>query len=662
MKFLALPTLLTAAALAIPTLLLLYFLKLRRVERTISSTLLWRKAIEDLQVNAPFQKLRRNLLLLLQLLVLAGVLTALGQPVANFVASNDRTVVILLDQSGSMKTAEAGGDRLDLAKEAAIKLVRNLGRGDKAMVISFADRARVVCPFSDDQRQLIRQIETVRATDGRTTLAEALQLAVAYSSRIIDLPGVSSPGAALESADIELISDGRIADADQQVVQRGKLRFIQVGEAVDNVGIVAMEARRGYEKPGQVSVFARVENFGPEPVTTDVTLLLDGRILSVREVHLAGAARSAGTQPASPRSSGFTETSSAVLAFELSEEGGGVLEVRIERRDALAADNVALSPIAPPRAVSLLGVGNRRAIEFYIRNWAADAPHVALEWMTASEYERLDEDRLQDGGRSRWDVVLFDAHDTARLPPGSYIFFGGVPRIEGVAAEGEVEDEFIVNWDETHPLMRYVWLDRVHVIKWRRLTLPRSAVRLAEGERSTVLAYMLDAGRQFVVTAFDLMDSDWPEKVHFPMFLENAVRTLTAAGGDATRSLRVGETIAAAVPRGARSVRVLRPDGEAETLDVGDRLQFLYGRTDFVGLYRLTFDDNDRTQATYAVNLLDRTESRIAPNDRLEIGAELVTREEGVTRSNQPVWPYAVAFALVFLLVEWWIYNRRVMI
>lgn len=661
MKFLSLPTLLTAAALAIPALLLLYFLKLRRVERTISSTLLWRKAIEDLQVNAPFQKLRRNLLLLLQLLVLAGVLTALGQPVANFVASNDRTVVILLDQSGSMKTAEAGGDRLDLAKQEAIKLVRNLGRGDKAMLISFADRARVACPFTDDHRQLTRQIETVRATDGRTTLAEALQLAVAYSSRIVDLPGVSSPGAALESADIELVSDGRIADADQQVVQRGKLRFIQVGEAVDNVGIVAMEARRGYEKPGQVSVFARVENFGPEPVTTDVTLLLDGRILSVREVQLAGAARSTGTQPAA-RSGGFTETSSAVLAFELAEEGGGVLEVRIERRDALAADNVALAPIAPPRAVSLLGVGDRRAIEFYVRNWAADAPHIALEWLSAGEYERLDESRLQDGGRNRWDVVLFDAHDTARLPPGSYIFFGGIPRIEGVAAEGVVDDEFIVNWDETHPLMRYVTLDRVNIIKWRRLTLPRSAVRLVEGERSTVMAYLLDAGRQFVVTAFDLMDSDWPEKVHFPMFLENAIRTLTAAGGEATRRLRVGETISAPVPRGARSVRVLRPDGDTESFDVGDRLQFLYGRTDSVGLYRLTFDDDDRTQTTYAVNLLDRAESHIAPNDRLEIGAELVTREEGVTRSNRPVWPYAVAFALVFLLVEWWIYNRRVMI
>src|ERR1700684_3739411 len=88
-----------ATALAIPALLVLYFLKLRRREMPVSSTLLWRKAIQDLQVNAPFQKLRRNLLLLLQLLLLILLLLALSRPVSNYTPGPGKTTVILIDRS-----------------------------------------------------------------------------------------------------------------------------------------------------------------------------------------------------------------------------------------------------------------------------------------------------------------------------------------------------------------------------------------------------------------------------------------------------------------------------------------------------------------------------------------------------------------------------------
>src|SRR5256714_12278961 len=113
-----------AAAIAVPTLLVLYFLKLRRRELPVSSTILWRKAIQDLQVNAPFQRLRRNLLLFLQLLLLLLLALALSRPVSNYTPGAGKTSVILIDRSASMAARDVNGkSRLDEAKRRAKDLV-----------------------------------------------------------------------------------------------------------------------------------------------------------------------------------------------------------------------------------------------------------------------------------------------------------------------------------------------------------------------------------------------------------------------------------------------------------------------------------------------------------------------------------------------------------
>src|SRR3989441_6437831 len=95
-----------AAAIAVPALLILYFLKLRRREMAVSSTILWRKAIQDLQVNAPFQRLRRNLLLILQLLLLLLLCLALSRPITNYTPGAAKLSVILIDRSASMSAEE----------------------------------------------------------------------------------------------------------------------------------------------------------------------------------------------------------------------------------------------------------------------------------------------------------------------------------------------------------------------------------------------------------------------------------------------------------------------------------------------------------------------------------------------------------------------------
>ncbi|MFO7323547.1 MAG: BatA domain-containing protein, partial [Chloroflexota bacterium] len=78
MSFLT-PLALIGGLLAIP-ILLLYMLRLRRREIPVSSTYLWQQLLLDREANTPWQRLRRNLLLLLQLLILALLVLALARP------------------------------------------------------------------------------------------------------------------------------------------------------------------------------------------------------------------------------------------------------------------------------------------------------------------------------------------------------------------------------------------------------------------------------------------------------------------------------------------------------------------------------------------------------------------------------------------------------
>src|SRR5438105_12310810 len=173
-----------AAGIVVPALLVLYFLKLRRRELAVSSTLLWKKAIQDLQVNAPFQRLRRNLLLLLQMLLLILLLLALARPVTKHTQIAGKTTVVLIDRSASMSATDpdlGGRTRLDEAKARAKALVSTLTRDAVAMVIAFDDSAETVKPFTSDVPALKAAIDTIKPTDRKSKLKTAFQLAEAQT-------------------------------------------------------------------------------------------------------------------------------------------------------------------------------------------------------------------------------------------------------------------------------------------------------------------------------------------------------------------------------------------------------------------------------------------------------------------------------------------------
>src|SRR6185503_15409839 len=103
-------------ALSLPVVVVFYLLKRKRVVKLVSSTVLWQKFLAETQANAPFQKLRHNWLLLIQLLLLTLAILALSRPYFVGSAKVSALRVVILDASASMQSTDESPSRFEKAR------------------------------------------------------------------------------------------------------------------------------------------------------------------------------------------------------------------------------------------------------------------------------------------------------------------------------------------------------------------------------------------------------------------------------------------------------------------------------------------------------------------------------------------------------------------
>jgi len=639
----------------VPLLLLLYFLKLKRRETVVSSTLLWKRAVQDLQVNAPFQRLRRNLLLLLQLLALIAILLALAGPVMSLRRGPGRRYVLLIDRSASMNATDVEPTRLDAAKEQAKVFIQSMRGGstlslrdasDHAMVVAFDRHAKVACNFTSDKRRLIAAIDGIEPGDGISRLAEATTVARAFAQS----PGVEGNIRTAESpAQLILFSDGRIGDLDNIVVASDELVFHRIGESADNIAITAMDARRSYEQPEQVEVFASVANYGAEAATRDVQLAINGDVHAVRSVTIPACVSGVGEEPSKP--------GQVAVNFSLSYGQAGVLEVRQLGTDALSCDDAAWNILEPPKRLSVLLVTAGNPV---LESVLQACPISRLDPCTPVGFDAMDPAVFTI--EQRYDVVVLDNHSPARLPQCRYLVFGPPPNGIDVNSPREVENQIAVDWRSQHPVLYYVNLTNLFAARSRLLELPRDAEVLAEFNESPALAILRRQGSTYVLVSFDVLESNWPFEPGFVLFCYNSLNFLGAqVGGGRQRDLAVGEPMSIENMPPDAVVTLTRPD--ASTLDLkpdpGGTLRF--PGTHRVGTYVL--EAADQPARCYAVSLVDPEESRIEPQKEIEFSSVTVAAEEQVVqRANVPLWPLLVLVVLVLVCLEWLAYNLRVRI
>ncbi|MFL7791336.1 MAG: VWA domain-containing protein [Anaerolineae bacterium] len=622
------PLALAFATLSIP-ILILYMLKLRRRDVLVSSTLLWQRLLRDREANAPWQRLRRNLLLFLQLAILALLTLALARPFIPTPVVVSGSVVILLDASASMQATDvvdgmSGPMRFDAAVRAARDVVDGLGSGDMATIVAVGPQPQVLIPATNDRALLRRALDGAAPTEGTADWGAAFALASA-----------SMVGAG--DAKVVIISDGALPEALPALP--GEVRFVSVGGGDANLAIVALAIREGDAGP---QAFLRLVNYSDTDAEPLIEFSADGALFDVRRLAVPAYGSADLTLTDLPYDM-------RVLQARLVDEGMSGDASLID--DALSIDNAAWTVHTPPVSgrVLLISEGN-----LFLER--------ALGALPSVELVRLAPD--QPLPAEPYDLYVYDGVVTGTLPAGNLWLIGPTSSM-GDGFQVEVGDVFtstaITDVASDDPLLRYVDLSNVHVLQARRVELPPGARVLAEAAGGPLLFVAERPEGRLAVLTFDLHDSDFPLQIAFPILTANLADWLLPQGmARFPATIRPGDPVLIPPDQEAIEIAVTAPDGERHSIMVGEQPP-VFVATDRLGVYSVEQVDQagDVLQsALFVVNLFDEAESNIAPREMVMIGRAEVTTEPEQEDGRLEFWPWLAGAALCVVAAEWWAYHR----
>lgn len=610
------PLALTLSALALP-IIIFYMLKLRRQPARVSSLMLWQQVVQDRQANAPWQRLRRNLLLLLQLLILALLVLALARPYFTVEARVQGNVVMLLDASASMQATDVAPSRFAAAQAEAQALIERLGPDDAVTLIAVERTPRVLVSTSTDREAVRRSLSQAQASNSPADWEAALTLAAANA-------------AARPNTSLVIVSDGGlVSTGPEEAIDLSRLpapvEVITVGQRANNQGLVSLALRDGPDGP---EAFLRVANADSEPRQRRVEFYVDDLLFDARQLELPPQA-------------------SASLTLTGLPLGARFLRASLAGQDDLAADDMAwLVRSSAPARVLLVSPGN-----LFLERALALLPNVTVE-------RALPDQKLP---AARFEAIIFDrtlpeAEDTGSLPEANLLFIAPPASTPLFEVKGTVQRPRPARLERTHPLLEFVELNTLNIAAAQAVVPPPWGQTLIDSQQGPLLIAGQPPGRRVALLTFDLFQSDLPLQIDFPIFIVNLSRWLLPGGGLAQgQMLQAGQAIDLPLAAAAETFQINTPSGQSLAVSP---TQPAFNQTGELGLYQVLAEESNQTSllSEFAVNLLSAAETNTQPQ-----GVATATAVEVAASSLTGRWEWwwlPVGWGLAVLLVEWWVYWR----
>ncbi len=649
-----------------PLILLLYFLKLRRTPLEVPSTFLWTRTIEDLHVNSIWQRLRNSLLLLLQLLLALLLLLACLQPGCEGTNIEGERFIFLVDNSSSMSATDTPGgeSRLEYAKTQIRNTIDAMESDASAMLISFSNQSDVVQSYTKNKSLLKRKLSGITQTQRTTDMSEALTAAsgLANPGRTSDRESeIDIQVADALAAKLLIYSDGGVAEVPGFSLGNLEAEYRPVGafDSPHNVGITAFSISQDLDTESGVQAFLRLQNSDDEDHSVDLSLYADGELFDAR----GGVA--------------VAKENSKLMSFDLTPLLGDFedsirVEVRIEDQDVYANDNVAYGIIEPARKVNVLicteyGKFLKLALGTERINKLANVTFETAAYLQDKKY-------IEEVALGSYDLILYDQCAPDAMPDCSTIFFGAAPPSEDWTVGAKDGQAIIIDTLETHPIMNAVQMANVIIAEATPLEGPQGSISLMDATFGSIMSIAPRSGFQDLIVGFTLeeindqgetlLNSDWHQKLSFPLFVQNCITWLGgAAKFDSSSGSQPGELVRFRTRLPTNSVRIKDPKGRTVDLTARKDKTFTYAAAETIGVYQVINRETGDDDQLLTVNLFDARESNLVVRDELKIGYEELTKtDKNEIPARQEHWTWVILAALLVLLIEWYIYNRRVLI
>ncbi|UCE55110.1 MAG: BatA and WFA domain-containing protein, partial [Desulfobacterales bacterium] len=465
------PGMLTTLGL-IPILILIHTLKPKPRQIEVTNLFLWQEVLKERSSHLTFERLKKNLPLLFQILIVILAALALAKPTWMYFSSKKGNMILVIDTSASMKTKLGSGTRFDAAREKAFELIEQRDSDQKILIVEAGSKPVVKAGFLDNSNQAKSLVKSLNPSDASAELEPAVYLALSFVDPSKDDL-------------LYLITDGAGGDFSVLVKNHPKIKPIIVTGGNRNIGITKFEFRQEIDRNDKYEIMLEIKNFNPTSIECPVRLSIDNAIIFDSLIT-------------------FEAQEEKLLIFPYSGLITGIAKAILEIDDDFSIDNRAYLSLNASKDIWILLVSKgNHFLEKLLEAYPNFKVNSVKEIIPSSWNEQA----------LRHDIIIVDRMNIPKTERGNFLLIDAYSPSIPILKTGYVRFPKNLNWNRKNPLMANVNVGGLIVEQAAKLQADRRLKPVIESTTTGLMYTYEEGGLRVVLLGFDLTKSDLPLKV-----------------------------------------------------------------------------------------------------------------------------------------------------